>query len=419
MTRHLLTIVACMITLTVNQSSGANTPYWWGQYKVLAGDQSPGSATASIAHLKHLVAKTDSYFKASYPSGSGRIAAIMKEPWYTDSSNNNQALKVGLLRDVSEVIYDKIAAESPPQVLKNGLDRALHTKWIVDASPFYQEKQLRVGAKITKPIASGGVIYPWSPSFAKTSKNTKVTINRLKFTFSFELPSTRDRSVWVSHIPEGKPYNEYKLYTPANLGTGKLPLVVDLTGDGGYSGDSSLFSRYGHYRSYVLAFKNANNPLLDSIIEKIEEVIANGSVDPKRVYVKSYSRGGVLLMELLHKRPDLITVAWFVDPGISSLGLGDNPFRNREWDPLRPTRQQISFAKRLKSSQVNIILSPCQNTGNSAIWTAAEMLKFYQLFSNYGVNVKYSMLRGNHGFCNGDAIYDFRYWNYMFLHTKP
>ncbi|MDC0088085.1 hypothetical protein OAI07_00930 [Akkermansiaceae bacterium] len=420
MVKYLYTLVSCIFVLSGGVSM-ANTPYWWGEYGVLPKESSASTAIASVSHLKHLVEKTDLYFKKSYSSGSGRVSAIMQESWFTDTSNNGEALTAGLLRYVGTVIYDKIAIENPPEIRGNGVDVSLNTKWMADASPFHQAKYLLSGGDVKTPINSDGVIYPWSPQFAKSADKSLVTMGRLRFTFTFELESSRDKSRWVTVVPEGQPFQEYKLYKPsdANRGKGKLPLVVDLTGDGGYSGDSTRFARHGQYRAYVLAFKHANNTNIDFIIQKIEELISGESVDKKRIYVKGYSRGGVALMDLLHRRPDLVTVAWFVDPGISQLGLHDNPFRERTWTANNATSEQVVFAKKLKSNQVHVILSPAQaNRGGGALWSQQEMREFYRLFSKYGVDVKYSILPGNHGSSNAYAVYDFRYWSYMFQLSK-
>lgn len=387
-----------------------NTPYWWGRYGVLLKDKASGDAIASIGHIKHLVTKTSLYFKDAYPSGSAEVTAMMNEPWFIDSSNDREALTVGRLRDVATVIFDEVAL--------NGADRLEHTKWIVDASPFFSPKQLKSGAVMKGPIQSDGVIYPWAPKFASERSKTPVTMNRLKFTFAFELPFSRDKGVEKKVIPKGTPHQEYKFYRPLDLGEGRLPLVVYLTGDGGYVGNAARFSRNGHYRSYVLTFKNATNSNIDFMIERIEDTIRNEKVDPRRIYIKSFSRGGVALMDLLNRRPDLITVAWFVDPGVSQLGLRDNPFRDRSWSAGSPTPQQVVFAKKLKANGVYVILSPAQKQGNRSVWTRAEMRAFYRLFSQYGVRVKYSVLPGSHGASNGHALRDFRYWTYMFQCRK-
>lgn len=411
------TAVAC-ISFIYSGIVTASNPYWWTTYDVLSLDEAEDDALATLGQVKYLVSKTELYFNDSYESGAAEVSNLMQQSWFLDISNNNRVIAHGELKYISSVIYDKIFAEDPPDILGNGTDRSINTKWMVDASPFYDSEFLLSGGNFNKPINSNESIYPWSLASEDDLNNSPVTIGQLKFVFSFELASSFDTTASTTVIPGGDTLKEYQLYKPTIVGDEDRPLVVNLTGDGGYSGASTRFSRRGQYESYVLSFRYANNFNFDFIIQTVEELIAIESIDPRRIYFTGYSRGGVALMDILNKRPDLCSVAWFIDPGISSLGLSDNPFRDRSWTATAATAEQIAFAKKLQANQVTVMLSPADRSGNSAIWTKAEMIEFYKLFYNNDVNVLYSVLPRNHGISVSRAVYDFRYWDHMFQTKK-
>ena len=407
----------------ISNLKAQNIPHWWTEYSVLSDVQAKDGSPSTLGQLKHFLSKTVDYFNNSLDEKAGdELDQVLMEDWFLDNSNNNNVVTLGEFKRVAKLFYDRLLASHPPQFAGNGTDIAWDTRWLVDTSPFYSDADLgREESLPSLPLFGDSTVtsgypdeghYPWSIGDDDDDDESLLLNGQLKFAFSFELPNSLDQTPDQVISPDGSTNKEYRLYSPPNAGERALPLYVFLSGDGGYSG-SPFFCRYGQYRAHLLNFRNANNANYDSMVSIIEKMAARRDVDEKRVYIIGYSRGGVALMDILNRRPDLVTVAWFFDPGISGLGLSDNPFRDRDWSLDTVTIEQSDFANRLKLNEVSVYLTPAQNTGNGSIWTRAELKRFYNLFTESGVECSYGILPRNHGISLSRGYNDLRYWKEM------
>ena len=99
------------------------------------------------------------------------------------------------------------------------------------------------------------------------------------------------------------------------------PLFIHLHGGGqgshwrqplGYSNNATVLAEpewQARYGAHILVPLNSGNAQLDSTAAVVREMIAEGLVDPNRVYVSGYSMGGQGTINMMLRHPELIAAA--------------------------------------------------------------------------------------------------------------
>lgn len=396
----------------------SSVPYWWETYDVKLRNKKNGEELATYSDLKDAVEKTILYFNASFENGANEKVTSLPTGKWAQSKSSAKNFKVKDLKKIATPLYDNLLEAHPRTLNKFGFETSWNTQWMMNVTPFYKVKQLIGAAKAPKSprkaVFNEESHYPWDKEGKIIKNGSKVTIDLLKYIFSFELPETKDKNERKIIEVVGDPIKEYRYYEPTNVKKSeKLPLYVFLTGDGDYGHDPTRWARQGKQRAFCIEVKHAVNQNINFIIDTIASFSKRPNVDAKRVYVLGFSRGGISIMDLINRRPDLIAVAWIMDPGSYTMALPDNPFKTPRWFQSDFTRAQKKFATKLKKHNVTVIISPASSYTIRAICTPEELVKIYTLLAKNGVKVYYGPLPRHHGPAQQAAFLDFRFWNFI------
>ena len=201
---HLSSFCLCALL-----SAQTPPPSWWSEYNLTDANPANDTAVATVGQAKHVFTKANDYLDTALASVGGSGAAIDQietQTWFTDTTNDNQALLIGQLKTFAAPFYDRL----------NSADVDFDTT-----------------AMVTTGDPS---IYPWiePPSDATIDKQL-ATLGQLKFVFSFNLenwvPPIMDSDndglpdVWEQRIVDADPDDQ-------------ILSIADVLGDGNFDGDA-------------------------------------------------------------------------------------------------------------------------------------------------------------------------------------
>jgi len=427
--------------LLLFNSLKAGDPYWWQEHGLNNSNESNDEALATIGQLKHVVDKTIDYLEVALVDNGGagtEVLALRNQSWFTSTSNSKIVPTIGQLKYAMAPIYDRLREAYPSEYFRygtsaRGLDPAWNTRWMADISPFYSHEELSTALVLPRvPLLgstpSTGVYstvshYPWTEQIEDNEDANLLTLGQLKFACSFETPASFDTGT-LTPLTTYSGNKRMFTYTPSDIQESeRLPLYIHFSGDsGGGNTPSSLpnWASQGRNRAYVLYFESIGASSLESTFSLkealIETFIEENQVDTDRIYFSGFSRGGVILMDFLHRRPDLIAVAWFIDPGTPALGLSTNPLKSTAgvgWTSAGATDEQTAFAQNIAQNNVRLILTMAEHRDNGGIVTLSEGLEYYKLFYENNVSILYSCNPWIHGTSANIVGYDRRYHRYI------
>jgi len=328
--------------LLLFNSLKAGDPYWWQEHGLNNSNESNDEALATIGQLKHVVDKTIDYLEVALVDNGGagtEVLALRNQSWFTSTSNSKIVPTIGQLKYVMAPIYDRLRDAYPSEYVPlnpnaqpaswRGIDPAWNTRWMADISPFYSHEELStalvlprvplLGSTPRTGVYSAVSHYPWTEQLEDNKDTSLLTLGQLKFACSFETPASFDSgTVTTTQYHSNR---NLTVYIPSNIqAEERLPLYIHLSGSEGTGSTSTTLPNWvsqGKNRAYAIYIGSLSSRVESSftIMEGvIDSFIEEHQVDPNRIYFSGFSLGGSVLMDFLHRRPDLITVAWFIEP---------------------------------------------------------------------------------------------------------
>ena len=199
---------------------------------------------------------------------------------------------------------------------------------------------------------------------------------------------------------------EYYLYTPSELGNGKLyPVVLALHGCCGENNKATLrntvdpivrmWHHFGENKqdepTYIIAPKTKRGWMqhAENLKAVIDDLVDNRQADPKRIYITGFSMGADGTWKLLEKYPDLFAAA--IPMGMNYTGENPDKIRHipiwtirggKDWWARHLGRQVADFRRRNKAiadsstsgTGVNPRFTSFEELGHVVMWEAANTL---------------------------------------------
>ncbi len=234
------------------------------------------------------------------------------------------------------------------------------------------------GEKLTLSVSDFTEKYFYVDSFQVTCKKNP-SLSFTKADVTKEYTAVADEFEQITVPEKGKPDLVYNLFTPSDTSV-KQPLIVALHG----SGDQmNIYANrvvvawaepeaQAKHPAYVMApvFGDQDPEVLvstlDQVAAEVKKMVADGIVDPDRIYVTGKSMGGGNTVRIAATYPDLFAAALPLCPsaarfeGIDLTALKDMPVwvvqaTNDKSVPIEGTRQLVDTVKAAGSYKIKFM----------------------------------------------------------------